>query len=260
MLPYGIEPESKPRATGQGAGGGPKTPEGKARSSRNALKHGLTAAKHSVLDIEMPAEFEAVRNDALQEFRPHSLTMVRIIEALTHLDWTIARLHSIETAYLNFGVNEARGIETPNPIEEAAQGGDSIAALVQGWINASGKSSPFDLLRRYSATLQSKYNSTLNNYLKLENRHHKRGLNPEFQEPYIIPLAEPPPPSPMENHCEHSELGGIARNTGIELDTPPVISMPPPRNELPSAPPTTPRPQLVLLLKDPKTQTARRVT
>ena len=32
--------------------GGPKTAEGKAASSRNALKHGLRAEKYGILDVE----------------------------------------------------------------------------------------------------------------------------------------------------------------------------------------------------------------
>ena len=39
---------------------GPKTPEGKARASQNALKHGLRAQKYVVLPDEDAAEFAAL--------------------------------------------------------------------------------------------------------------------------------------------------------------------------------------------------------
>jgi hypothetical protein len=39
---------------------GPKAPEGKARSSQNALKHGFRAQKHVVLPGEIATEFEAL--------------------------------------------------------------------------------------------------------------------------------------------------------------------------------------------------------
>ena len=37
---------------------GPRTPEGKARSSRNALRHGLRAQKHMLLAGESVAEYQ----------------------------------------------------------------------------------------------------------------------------------------------------------------------------------------------------------
>jgi hypothetical protein len=49
---------------------GPKSPEGKARSAQNALKHGLRAQKHMVLPGESPAAFEALEAALLEELAP----------------------------------------------------------------------------------------------------------------------------------------------------------------------------------------------
>ena len=50
---------------------GPKTPEGKAASSRNATRHGLTGVFH-VLPHEDPAEFEQLAAAVRDEFRPRN--------------------------------------------------------------------------------------------------------------------------------------------------------------------------------------------
>src|SRR5258707_4353422 len=48
---------------------------------------------------------------SLEEFRPATVYAVRLVEKLAHLDWRIERVAMIETAYLNYKVNEAAGID-----------------------------------------------------------------------------------------------------------------------------------------------------
>lgn len=48
---------------------GPRTRSGKARSSQNALKHGLSANQVVMLD-EDPAAFDALRDDLYADYQP----------------------------------------------------------------------------------------------------------------------------------------------------------------------------------------------
>jgi len=48
---------------------GPRTPEGKARSSRNALKHGLLSSQ-ILLEHESAEELEALREGLYEELQP----------------------------------------------------------------------------------------------------------------------------------------------------------------------------------------------
>jgi hypothetical protein len=51
---------------------GPRTKSGKARSRRNALKHGLSAEQVVMLG-EDPAAFEALRDDLYNHYQPETL-------------------------------------------------------------------------------------------------------------------------------------------------------------------------------------------
>jgi hypothetical protein len=50
---------------------GPRTPEGKAASSFNALKHGMDAAS-IVIPGEDPAEYDTLASDYHRQFHPQS--------------------------------------------------------------------------------------------------------------------------------------------------------------------------------------------
>ena len=77
---------------------GPVTEEGKARASRNALKHGLTAMHHLVLEDEAPSELEEMTARLMAEVEPMSEIEVRIARRLAIAFWKGERAERIEVA------------------------------------------------------------------------------------------------------------------------------------------------------------------
>ena len=77
---------------------GPVTEEGKARASRNALKHGLTAMHHLVLEDEAPAELEELTARLMAEVAPMSEIEARLARRLAIAFWKGERAERIEVA------------------------------------------------------------------------------------------------------------------------------------------------------------------
>jgi hypothetical protein len=75
---------------------GPKTTEGKARSSRNALKHGLRAAKHVVLPDEDAAGFAALEAALIAELAPKSVLQRIVVGRIARAAWRLERSERIE--------------------------------------------------------------------------------------------------------------------------------------------------------------------
>ncbi len=77
---------------------GPVSEEGKARASRNALKHGLTAMEHLVLEDEVPDALEALIETVAEETGAASEIEHRLARRLAIAFWKSERADRIETA------------------------------------------------------------------------------------------------------------------------------------------------------------------
>ena len=76
---------------------GPRTVEGKQKSSLNAVKHGLTA-QSSVLPGEDPALLEALSNSLMKQLKPRGVVQRLMAERIVSLAWKLRRVARAEEA------------------------------------------------------------------------------------------------------------------------------------------------------------------
>ena len=74
---------------------GPATPEGKARVSKNALRHGLTA-RHLVIRDDEREEFTALQDSLSSELDPQGALEALAFNELLHAAWNLHRFRRIE--------------------------------------------------------------------------------------------------------------------------------------------------------------------
>jgi hypothetical protein len=78
---------------------GPKTEEGKRRSSRNALRHGLTA--ETVIEpIEDPDDYKACEASVTAEYDAETVIERELVLRLASLMWRLRRAGAIETGLM----------------------------------------------------------------------------------------------------------------------------------------------------------------
>jgi len=83
--------------------GGPKTPEGKARSSMNALKHGLYAitprAMRTIAE-EAGITYEAILEDMCGYYRPADPVEMQLVKRIARCSWRLALAEGMEKRVL----------------------------------------------------------------------------------------------------------------------------------------------------------------
>ncbi|MCS6878546.1 MAG: hypothetical protein RMK73_00780 [Geminicoccaceae bacterium] len=79
---------------------GPRTPEGKARASLNALRHGLRARHFRLLPHEDPAEFEALARATREAYAPADAVERELVEAIAVALWRAMRVDRLEAEAL----------------------------------------------------------------------------------------------------------------------------------------------------------------
>ena len=87
--PMSCPPEIPPEQPRPGRTG-PTTPDGKERSSGNAITHGCRSAK-LILRHEDPAEFEALRDAWFRQYQPETEIATALVEETVRAHWLLRR-------------------------------------------------------------------------------------------------------------------------------------------------------------------------
>src|ERR1700682_370950 len=80
---------------------GPKTPEGKEASSRNAIKHGMTARNTYILECESADEFQEFLAEHIAIHQPATPPENELVEQMASARWRIRRFVNAETVLLD---------------------------------------------------------------------------------------------------------------------------------------------------------------
>jgi hypothetical protein len=79
---------------------GPTTPEGKARSSKNALKHGLTA-QLDTLPGESQEDFQTLLESHMTQYQPVGALEEDLVQTLAITRWRLRRIPALEFSILD---------------------------------------------------------------------------------------------------------------------------------------------------------------
>ena len=96
------EPAAEPIAPHQSTG--PRTPEGKAISSMNAVKHGLYSSKiviNSDRLKEDPAEYDLLLSSFIEELQPQTPFQLCLVRKIVDCLWRSRRIINAETSHIN---------------------------------------------------------------------------------------------------------------------------------------------------------------
>ena len=95
---------------------GPRTAEGKAAISQNAVKHGLLA-EQDVIASESPADFELYRQQILDELSPVSPMESILAERIVTLSWRLKRAGRFQ----NQAIDALNEDQTRSPLAKLTQ-------------------------------------------------------------------------------------------------------------------------------------------
>ncbi len=182
---------------------GPKTPEGKARSRLNALKHGLLA-QDLILSEEDPDLFIELLEALEAELQPSGLLEQMLLHEIASARWRLRRLLRVESGLFSDRLNEARAAESSGERATAQQKyHQTTRRLGQAFQRDICAADSFTTLTRYEATLQRAFYRAFDRFRAL-----RRDSSGKPQPPPPEPVTQvlrneptspaPPPPAPPE--------------------------------------------------------------
>jgi hypothetical protein len=157
---------------------GPKTAEGREKSSHNSFKHGFTAKKTIVLECENKEQFQEVLRYYTVTYQPGSAVEEDLVSEMVACRWRMQRLRLIETALIDSEMDrELPEGETPD---------DPGYQLAFAFRRLVDESRAISLASRYESRLHRIHERTHRTLRELQN-------NPSVSAGFPPPAPEPPP-------------------------------------------------------------------
>ena len=141
---------------------GPRTEEGKKRTSRNALKHGFRA-KDPLIPGEDPEEFAAHNAELMNDLGPASVVEQNLVDQLVDITWRLKRFGRIEAAIINDLFDKAAEQE-----DNQDKDGEQLLG------NALADSHALNRLSRYEAQLARRYHNAMKELREVQKRRRQR--------------------------------------------------------------------------------------
>jgi hypothetical protein len=174
--------------------GGPKTPEGKAIASLNAIRHGL-AGNTLVLTNESRPMYNSLLESFVERFKPADDVELDLVLEMVNNRWRLRRIWSVETALLDLEMDDQEDdiAKDRGDIDEVVR----IALAFKSLAENKG----LGLLNRYEARLRRQYEHALANLRTLQSdRQPPDGHGPAAQQNQsTAPASEPPVESDQTN-------------------------------------------------------------
>lgn len=233
---------------------GPATRDGKARSSRNAIKHGLSTSRFTVVRLEDIAELEELRANLVDCYCPVNSQELEVIDWMARAQLSMRRAAQLEASLFTAGINQALGdpwvhlkeIQKDNQLSTDQNRGFFLAEGVRQLVSES--SSILSVMLRYQAHAERQYHRAVDEFERLKKLRAEMPNEPisEHQFPSEIQPGEavtPQPPAPQTHSataspdpqprpCSAGDLG--PRLIDTSSDAAPRFPSPVPR--LPAAP------------------------
>src|SRR6266566_8055432 len=168
---------------------GPKSAEGKKKSSRNSLRHGCTAGHTILLACEDRGDFERMRADYNTIYKPITLEEQILVAEMFATSWRLRRATSIETALIDLEVFT----EEPKVKAKFATF-DGGMLLASAFRSLADESRSLALVLRYESRLRRIHQQNYDMLLRLRQQ---RQSEPAPPEPPPAPAPTPPPAIPL---------------------------------------------------------------
>ena len=189
---------------------GPVTPEGRARSSRNSLRHGLSSAV-VVLPHEDRAQFESLRDSYMESFQPADQPQHDLIETMAAARWRLNRLVEIEAKLF-----EKEMVLRDDDIEKELSNMTEVEKLAWVFDHMANHSKSLAMQIRYEARINRTYEQA---FKQLQVLQKNRPSAPETDHPNE--LQNEPSRAPIPARQPQNEPSAKPQNDDVTPILPP---------------------------------------